>query len=304
MTSVALTGAYARLEDLVALRYQRLPERTTHRVIGAPGGARLSRLKGRGIDFAEVRLYQPGDDVRSIDWRVTARKARPHTKVYREERERPTLVVVDQTRSMFFGSKLRLKSVAAAETAALLAWHALAHGDRVGGVVYGDADEHVFKPHRSARAVLRLLRQVAESNAGLSRRTRPSGNDPLASSLEHLTRIARTGHRVYLVSDFAVVSQQAERRLVRLARHNSVVAIVVADALEAELPPADVYTVTDGSARRRLETGDGAVRARYRARFEAERQALAELCRGAQIELIEIPTHEAALDRLASRLSN
>src|SRR5262249_17765333 len=113
-----LRGAFVDLADLIALRGVRLPIRTNAAIASGPhGGSRLSRQRGRGVDFAEVRMYQPGDDVRSIDWRVTARKARPHTKVYREERERPTLIVVDQCRSMFFGSKIRLKSVAAAECA-------------------------------------------------------------------------------------------------------------------------------------------------------------------------------------------
>src|SRR5580765_590341 len=137
-----LRGAFVNIADLIALRAVPLPIRTNNaRASGPHGGSRLSRQRGRGVDFAEVRLYQPGDDVRSIDWRVTARKAKPHTKVYREERERPTLIVVDQSRAMFFGSRVRMKSVAAAECAALLAWHSVDAGDRVGGLVYDDATE-------------------------------------------------------------------------------------------------------------------------------------------------------------------
>lgn len=298
----ALVGTHVRLDELMALRFQRLPEHTRNRVTGSPGGTRLSRLRGRGIDFAEVRLYQPGDDVRAIDWRVTARKARPHTKVYREERERPTLVVLDQTRAMFFGSKRRMKSVAGAEVAALIAWHALDRGDRVGGIVYEDAAEHVFKPHRSARAVVRLLREVAAANSRLSRLSPAAPGDPLVRSLEHLTRIARTGHRVFLVSGFETVSERAAQLLVRLARHNSVLAVAVGDALEAELPPADSYTVTDGLHRQRVDTGNPDARDNYRRRFAERRRALAELCRGAQVELIELYTHDEAFDRLAGRL--
>ena len=113
-----LTGAYVSLNQLLALRHKPTHAASTQsRVVGSRAGIKLSKIKGRGVDFSEVRAYQPGDDIRSIDWRVTARKNKPHTKIFREERERPTLVVVDQSQNMFFGSKLRLKSVAAAEIA-------------------------------------------------------------------------------------------------------------------------------------------------------------------------------------------
>ena len=116
MNASALTGAYVELSDLLALRHRRAPSRQQASLRrGHQAGSRLSKLRGRGVDFSEVRLYQPGDDVRSIEWRVTARKNKPHTKVFREERERPTLVVIDQSQSLFFGSRNRLKSVAAAE---------------------------------------------------------------------------------------------------------------------------------------------------------------------------------------------
>jgi uncharacterized protein (DUF58 family) len=298
----ALAGTHARLDELIALRYQPLPEGRLQRASGAPGGARLSRLKGRGIDFAEVRLYQPGDDVRSIDWRVTARKARPHTKVYREERERPTLIVLDQTRTMFFGSRRRMKSVAAAEVAARLAWHALERGDRVGGIVVEDKTEHVLRPHRSPRAVLRLLNRIATSNARLDRTLPRTDEGPMERALEHLVRIARTGHRIHLIGDFEHLSTRAEQLLKRLARHNGVAAIVVNDPLERSLPPADAYLVTDGVSRLRLDSASRAARNDYASRFAARRRAFASLCRGAQIELIELMTDEDAFDRLKRRL--
>jgi hypothetical protein len=137
VTDQLLRGAYVELNDLLALRFRPLGEsRLAATVVSARGGTRLSRQRGRGIDFSEVRLYQPGDDVRTIDWRVTARKNVPHTKVFREERERLTLIVVDQSQSMFFGSRVRLKSVAAAEFAGLAAWRAIRQNDRVGGVSF------------------------------------------------------------------------------------------------------------------------------------------------------------------------
>ena len=131
-----LIGTHATLADLLAFRFEKMPP-TRHRtsIVGHRAGTKLSNFKGRGVDLAEVRAYQPGDDVRSIDWRVTARTNKTHTKIFREERERPTLIVIDQTQSMFFGSNTRLKSVCAAEIAARIAWQTVENGDRVGGVV-------------------------------------------------------------------------------------------------------------------------------------------------------------------------
>ncbi len=304
-----LRGANVTVAQLIALRGVKLPLRTASTPTTAPhSGGRLSRHRGRGVDFAEVRLYQPGDDVRSIDWRVTARKAKPHTKVYREERERPTLVVVDQSRAMYFGSRVRMKSVAAAECAALLAWHAVDSGDRVGGLVFNDEGEHAFKPFRSARVVVRLLNQVGASNNALrdstSRGTASAAPRPrrLPIVLDHLIRIARNGHRIYLISDFSGYDADDERRLKRIARHNSLVLIHVSDPLERELPPPDRYTVTDGVIRNVLSTSDSGVRARYRDEFAAHLKSLEAVCIATRSQFIALATNEPALTRLGERL--
>ena len=299
-----LRGVTVSVDDLIALRGVKLPLRTAARPTNGPyGGGRLSRHRGRGVDFAEVRLYQPGDDVRAIDWRVTARKAKPHTKVYREERERPTLIVVDQSRAMFFGSRVRMKSVAAAECAALLAWHAVDGGDRVGGLVYDDAAEYAFKPFRSARAVVRLLGQVSASNLALrDRATIPNHQRRLPVVLDHLVRVARNGHRIYLVSDFGGFDGDDERALKRIARHNSVALIHVSDPLEQELPPPDRYVVTDGTARSVLFTSDTRIRQRYREEFQSHRRTLESACIAARSQLISLSTNEAAVARLGERL--
>jgi uncharacterized protein (DUF58 family) len=300
-----LRGAFVNIADLIALRAVRLPIRTNNATASGPhGGSRLARQRGRGVDFAEVRLYQPGDDVRSIDWRVTARKARPHTKIYREERERPTLIVVDQCRSMFFGSKVRLKSVAAAECAALLAWHAVDSGDRVGGLVFDNTTEYPFKPFRNARAVVRFLNQVERSNRALGDLVEaPAPSEPrLSAVIEHLVRVARNGYRVYLISDFAGFSLQAEQQLRRLARHNSVVMVQISDPLEQELPPPDRYTVTDGRVRSVLMTDDAVARTRYHDAFATMTRTLESACLATRSQFITLSTNEAAAARLGERL--
>lgn len=299
-----LRGATVDVAQLIALRDVKLPLRTASmRINGPHGGGRLSRHRGRGVDFAEVRLYQPGDDVRSIDWRVTARKAKPHTKVYREERERPTLVVVDQSRPMFFGTRVRMKSVAAAECAALLAWHAVDAGDRVGGLIYDDSTEYTFKPFRSARAVVRLLNRIGLSNMALrDAPAGPSRQRRLPIVLNHLIRLAHNGHRIYLISDFHGYDAADELLFKRIARHNSVVAIHISDPMEQELPPPDRYTVTDGVARSILATSDPNARRQYHDAFAAHIQALESVCLATRSQFIRLSTNEATVPRLGERL--
>jgi uncharacterized protein (DUF58 family) len=130
-------------------------------------GRHASRIRGRGLNFEEIRDYLPGDDIRSIDWKVTARTGSPHVRVFTEERDRPALIVVDQRMSMFFGSKLNMKSVTAAEAAAIAAFRILESKDRVGGIVFDDEHEIEFTPRRSRRAVHSLLNTIAKLNSGL-----------------------------------------------------------------------------------------------------------------------------------------
>lgn len=300
-----LRGATADIDDLIGLRRVRLPQRTPTATRGTPGGARLTRLRGRGMDFAEVRPYQPGDDARSIDWRVTARKHKVHTKIFREERERPTLVLVDQSRTMFFGSRLRLKSVAAAEAAALLAWHAVDAGDRVGGLVVESNAERIVRPHRNPRTVVRLLGLVAQSNrALLERRATLAVDDPerMHRALDHLMRLARNGFRIYLVSDFGSFDPGTEQRIMRLARHNSAVLVRIVDPLDRELPPPARYHISDGEHRLEIDTGSELERQRYRAEFAARTAAIEATCRRVGAALVTVATDESAVHGLAERL--
>jgi uncharacterized protein (DUF58 family) len=286
-----LRGAYVDLSDLLALRFRPLAEpRLASSVVSVRGGTRLSRQRGRGIDFSEVRLYQPGDDVRTIDWRVTARKSVPHTKVFREERERLTLLVVDQSQSMFFGSRLRLKSVAAAEFAGMAAWRAIRHHDRVGAVIIGNRALAIHKPYRNIKPLARLLGDLAGCNQAL----RPGDALPdaahLADALLRLRRLARSHYRIYMVSDFARHHALWRDAFRALGRHNEVVAIRVFDPLERDLPPADRYTVTDGAQRWEFDAGDRRLRERYRTRFDAGVLAFETLCRESRVPFAALAT--------------
>lgn len=286
-----LRGAYVELADLLALRFRPLGEpRAASSVVSARGGTRLSKQRGRGIDFSEVRPYMPGDDVRAIDWRVTARKNVPHTKVFREERERLTLVVVDQTQTMFFGSQMRLKSVAAAEFAALAAWRSIRHNDRVGGVIIGNDDLVIHKPYRNVKPLARFLGDLARFNRALEPGTPAPGPERLAEALLRVRRLARSHYRIYFVSDFDPMGEHWRETFRALARHNEVVAIRVHDPLERELPPADQYTVTDGRERWQFDAGDRRLRELYRQRYETGLTALETLCRNNQVTMASLST--------------
>ncbi|MEM7078193.1 MAG: DUF58 domain-containing protein [Pseudomonadota bacterium] len=293
-----INGAYVELSQLLRLRHKPMTTPTLQsRIVGNRAGLKLSKIKGRGVDFSEVRTYQPGDDVRTIDWRVTARKNKPHTKVFREERERPNLIVVDQTQYMFFGSKLRLKSVVAAELAARIAWQNLNVGDRVGGIVIGNADQALHKPFRTTKAVARLLHDISHYNRSLQRDLAdPSAS--IAQGMLQIRRLTQTNYRIFVLSDFAGSLDAWREHLHQLARHNQVVVVHIADPLEAELPPSDHYLITDGKDRLQLFTGDVRTRESYRTRFLARADQLRRICAHQSMEFLSISTTDTHLDGL------
>ncbi|HEY5681973.1 MAG TPA: DUF58 domain-containing protein [Pseudomonadales bacterium] len=279
------------LGDLLSIRYRPAHSKTrpARRVSGLAGN-RLSKLRGRGIDFSEVRAYQPGDDVRTIDWRVTARKNKPHTKVFREERERLTLVFVDQSQGMFFGSRARLKSVAAAEVAATAAWQALAHNDRVGGIVLGNRDAALHKPRRSVKNVARLLSDLATYNQALSPATERADPENLRWALTRLRRLAHTGYRIFIISDFEPMGDHWRDALKGLSRHNEVVAVRIFDPLERDLPPPGRYTVTDTEQRWQFHSGNRLLRKTYRERFADHEIELKTICEGSGVRYRSLAT--------------
>jgi uncharacterized protein (DUF58 family) len=267
LAGAGLGGIEARVDDLIRLRFRahRLLLDTARRARRSMSGGHDSRFRGRGMEFAESRIYQPGDDVRSIDWRVTARTGRPHTKLFQEERERPVILLVDLGASMFFGTRTAFKSVRAAETAALIAWAAMHGGDRVGALVTGRSAHMELKPVSGRRGVLRVLR-------ALSALSRPGDDDDeqrirLADSLLRARHVARPGSLLVLISDFYSLDQEAAGHLTRMRQHNDMLACWIHDTLEREPPPPGRYAVTDGWQTATLDTLGKGARARYRASF-------------------------------------
>lgn len=298
MNPISLQGAYVTLEDLLRLRLAKLAgdQETKHARLEA-SGARLSRFRGRGIEFTEVRAYQPGDDVRSIDWKVTARRTVPHTKIYQEERERPELLIVDQSRNMFFGTATRTKSVTAAETAALLAWQYLDRGDRVGGIVVGENGEAMVRPRRRTGAALRFLRAIASANQCLGAEN--EGAQPsLVQALTEAKRIAHTGHGVHVLSDFSQPMDSLKPPLARLAWNNEVRLIFIYDEFEAR-PPIGRFPLSQQSERLIFDTSRASLRSDFTTRFEQRLQGIKQLCKRTGCRLVELPSQRSLIDRIA-----
>ena len=304
--SNVIPGAYVSAEQLLRLRFRPVPKAPlrTKNLTGRQAGLRLSKHKGRGVDFAEVRLYQPGDDIRSIDWRVTARKNVPHTKVFREERERPALLFVDQSQHMFFGSQQRLKSVAAAELAARIAWQITATGDRVGGMVLDNLGHHMFRPFRTVRATGRMLQQVALSNQQLARPTpdtadAEAAHTRLRDALTALTLLRQRRNQVFVISDLAGPLDLWQSSLLRLARHHHVHVVQICDPLDSELPSAGVYNIAHGDQTISFFSGDTALRARYASDHEKRTAQIVELCRHPALTHQKLSTADTDWDALA-----
>lgn len=290
-------GAYVDLTELIGLRFAagQLQLTRRNRALSVLAGPNKANFRGRGIDFEEVRSYQPGDDIRTIDWRVTARTGTAHTKLFREERERPVLIVVDQRSNLFFGSRHCCKSVLAAQLASLLAWSALANGDRVGGLIFNEQLHHEIRPRRNRKTVLALLSQIDSCNRQLPLPAGDGdGEDRLADILGNLRRIVRPGSNVYLVSDFLGADTAAAReQLFRLAQHTEVTALSCTDPVETILPPPGRYAVTDGQRRAELNTADPKLRERYHRDQVQQREALARELQRLGIPLLQASTEES-----------
>ncbi|WP_426409867.1 DUF58 domain-containing protein [Bradyrhizobium ganzhouense] len=256
-------GVYVDLEELIALEYRGrkvsfLPRQPVHSLLS---GRFASRMRGRGLNFEEIRDYRPGDDVRSIDWKVTARLRKPHIRVFNEERDRQALLVVDQRLSMFFGSRLAMKSVTAAQAAAIGAWRVLGVGDRVGAIVFGDRELVEVKARRSRTTVLQILSTIVTQNQALGvGRGLVSAPAMLNTALEHAQRHALHDAVVIVISDFDGADDATRKMIGAMSRHNDVVALLVHDPLQSDLPPSARMTVTDGELQIRLDVGRDSVR--------------------------------------------
>ncbi len=261
------TGVYVELDDLVRLQHRVqgltfLPKQPIHSLLS---GRHASRMRGRGLNFEEIRAYLPGDDVRSIDWKVTARTRETHVRVFTEERDRPAFAVVDQRMAMFFGTRRALKSVVAAEAGAASTWRILDQGDRPGGVVFDDDGWEIIRPHRSRKTVMRILETIVEKNRALSAdRTTPANPAIFNRVLEAINRRAGHDYLITIISDFDGVDEESDRLLMRMARHNDVLAVPIYDpSAEAGLHGGRLV-VSGGELQMEIDTARGSVQRRMK----------------------------------------
>ncbi|MBY5425145.1 MULTISPECIES: DUF58 domain-containing protein [Rhizobium] len=256
-------GVYVSTDELVALEARArdlsfVQKARSHQQLA---GRMQSAMRGRGLIFEELRDYLPGDDIRSIDWRVTARTSRPVVRVYSEEKERPALIIVDQRINMFFGSRRSMKSVTAAEAAMLCAWRILGSGDRVGGFVFGESATSEVKPHRSRNAVIAFAEKIARQNASL-RADSKGEPDPQAldTVLSAVANIAHHDHLVVIVSDFDGHTATTRDILLRLSSRNDVICLLVYDPFLLELPTSGDIVVSGGGPQAELALRTASVR--------------------------------------------
>lgn len=291
--SIAGARAFVTLDELLALKHRArgfsfLPRQPVHSLLA---GRHASRLRGRGLSFEELRHYVEGDDTRTIDWLATARLGSPHVRVYSEERDRPVLLLVDQRRAMFFGSRRAMKSVAAAEAAALAAWRVTSLGDRVGAVVFGEAGIVSVKSQARDQGVIRVLSEVRRQNAALAH---PSMQEATAGGLNEALRIAlrmvKHDGLICLISDAAGEDDETTRLVTELCAHSDVLAIFVHDPLEGDLPDIGPATFSSGQAQIEVDASAPALRERFSTDHTQWRSRLAQFSRNRAIPILPIST--------------
>ena len=296
---------YTSLRDLARLRYKArgfsyLPRQPIGSLLA---GRKRSRLRGRGLDFDELRHYRPGDDIRTMDWRVTNRTGKPHVRVYREERDRPVFLVVDQRLSMFFGSQSRMKSVVAAEVAALTAWRVTSVGDRVGAIIFNDSKRHESRPARSSQRVMGWLGELTRMNQALSVDTQLGGGEhALNGALQLLERSIGHDYLVIVISDFHGWNDATLSSLRRLSQHNDVVCSLIFDPLERDISAADQLVVSDGQLQLAVEPAEQDLGERFTETFDNTFNRVQATLKRYDIPLMSIDTVASPVEQIRDTL--
>lgn len=285
-----MQGITITLDELLALRHVAnqicLPQPKSSR--SSQHGDYHSPFRGRGMDFLENRVYQPGDDIRSINWAVTARTGKTHTKIYQQERERPVYIILDFNDSMYFGTKVAYKSVIAAKTAALIAWAALKNGDRVGSVLVKDTGQ-ILRPCHSKQNLMQFLKSlvsfvIPESNGYIG----------IDNALKKLKRTIKSGSLIYVISDFYNLNKAVEQELYYLAKNHDVTNILIYDPLEKTPPKDDRYLFHDFRNQKSmlLDTHSRLVNKDYETIFRDRITQIKKLCYVTGMQLIELATND------------
>ncbi|MCK9533764.1 MAG: DUF58 domain-containing protein [Pseudomonas sp.] len=261
-------------------------------------GLHRSRLRGRGMDFDQVRAYQAGDDARSIDWRVTARTGEVHTKVFHEERERPTFILVEQSLHLFFATTGCFKSVLAAQAASLFAWASLQHNDRVGGLVFGDSHVTHTPAHRNKHSVLHFLHTIADANQRLQQPMTHPASNPLPEALQQARRLMRPGSLIILICNERHLNEESSQLLRRLAQHSELILLPLSDPLEHCLPKIGQARFNLGGDSVSINTNDSKVRQHWQEQGAAYTLAWQKLAQQLSAPLLPLSTQQPVLQQL------
>jgi uncharacterized protein (DUF58 family) len=283
-------GVNADLNELIALRrYARsIPKQLLGKTLQP--GLNSSKLRGRGMHFSEVRNYQAGDEIRHMEWRVTARTGRPHIKLYQEEKERPVVIMADFSPSMIFGTQVAFKSVIAARLAALLAWTVVAQGDRVGGFFFSATEHNEFIPRGRDSGVLPLLASLSyftQQNI-MHYEQEPQG---LLEALTRIRRVVKPGSILILISDFYSMNTESEKQLNRLRAHSDLLAYHICDPLELSPPKPNQYNITNGQEELLLNTRADTIFAAYDKQCQQKIERLREQFKRLQIPYVQTTAH-------------
>lgn len=303
------SAIYADLNELRRLKYLAkgfsfTPNQPAN---SALSGKNVSKLRGRGLNFEELRHYRPGDDIRSMDWKVTQRTGKPHIKVFTEERERNVFLAIDQRMTMFFGSSNKMKSVIAAELAALIAWQISDSGDRIGAVIYNDQQTKVIPAKRGKQHVVNLLSEVLKKNHQLSIDNTQLQNDDSDSynkMLATLNKVSSHNGLIILIGDGHGFNDKSTDFIKQLRQHNEVIACHIFDPLELTLPKMSQMIVSDGKQQIQFSSEQKHVQKKYEAEIARQLESYVKAAKKYRIPLIEIDTISPVEQQLRKALGH
>ena len=292
-------GLFVLPEDLIGMRryiaYMRALER--RRSFSHQAGDIKSAFKGRGMELEEIRSYTFGDDVRDIDWRVTARKEAPYTKVFAEEKDREIYVWLDLSAPMVFGTRRELKTVAAAKAAALLGWLAFENKDRFGCIIFDGSESFLFRPQNNRAQLTAVFKKISEVSRN-ALQFKPAERSAAFKSLKLLEQNAGNRAAVFLLSDFSLAEGDWQKQLAGLAKKTQLFIFNIFDVIE-ELPPkAGEYMAEYGGKRLIFDSGDKLYRRSYQNYFAEKRSRLKEFCTKFNCKLVEFRTDREIADNL------
>ena len=290
--------------QLVRLQYQarRLPLGSSRKIDNPLVGRHRSQVRGRGLNFEELRQYRQGDDIRQMDWKVTNRTRKPHVRIYAEERERPVMLLVDQRLSMFFGSRRVMKSVAAAEMAALMGWKSLSQGDRIGAVLFNDDTLTELAPRASQQHMMQVFQSLVEYGQKL--RDAEQGNpEQLNCALKRLMQVAQHDALIYVITDLDGADETTGHWLSALAQHNNVILGLIYDPMEQSLPFGGKLAVSDGQYQVEVDTADQALRDKFSYQFQRRLDRALEFLHARQVPVLPISTAQPVEQQLMKMMS-